>query len=170
MADDALQLDPDGTGKKVDNESLVGVGGATVYRQRVQLTGAALAEVARVQNTDPAGTEYGAVTRNVPVNLTARKFKSISLAATGDMVAAVTSKKIRVLALMLNNASAADGTVAIRSSTTSTICAVLTIRQGAGFVLPYSEVGWMETVAGESLNALITTITQLSGVLVYVEV
>ena len=45
--------------RKVDAEKI----GADVYRQRVQVGGAALAEVARVQNSDPAGSAYGLVVR-----------------------------------------------------------------------------------------------------------
>lgn len=49
----------------VDTESLVGAGGKTVQRQRVEIAGAALAEVAAVKNSAPT-TEYGVVTRNIP--------------------------------------------------------------------------------------------------------
>lgn len=49
----------------VDNEQLT-VGANTVYRQRIELAGASSAEVTRVLNVAPAGTEYGVVTRNVP--------------------------------------------------------------------------------------------------------
>lgn len=64
MTDAVVQLNPDGTGKNVDNESLA-VGANTVYRQRVQIAGALAAEIARVLNTAPTGTEYAQVTRSI---------------------------------------------------------------------------------------------------------
>ena len=50
--------------EKLDTEQLV-VGLNTVDRERVQVTGAAAAEIARVQNSAIAGTEYGLVTRPI---------------------------------------------------------------------------------------------------------
>jgi hypothetical protein len=49
--------------KNADTEQLVGVGGANVERQRFQLGGAALAEIARVTNAAPAPADYGLVAR-----------------------------------------------------------------------------------------------------------
>lgn len=62
MADGYIQVAPDSTGKKVDNESLT-VGANTVLRQRVQVAGAADVEIARVMNSDPFSTTYGLATR-----------------------------------------------------------------------------------------------------------
>jgi hypothetical protein len=52
-------------GQNEDVEDLVGAGGAAVIRQRVQVTGAILTEVARVQDTAPTGAEMALVTRNI---------------------------------------------------------------------------------------------------------
>lgn len=49
----------------VDNESLT-VGTNTVYRQRLQVAGAAALEVARVENAQPGASDYGLVVRNIP--------------------------------------------------------------------------------------------------------
>jgi len=66
MADALIKVaEPAVADKNVDTESLVGVGGATVQRERVEIAGAALAEIAAVKNAAPS-TEYGLVTRNIP--------------------------------------------------------------------------------------------------------
>jgi hypothetical protein len=49
----------------IDNESLT-VGTNTVYRQRLEVAGAAAAEIARVENASPGATDYGLVVRNIP--------------------------------------------------------------------------------------------------------
>ena len=54
----------EGSGKKIDNESL-SVGGNTAHRQRVQVSGASALEIAAVINSLPS-TEYGLVVRAVP--------------------------------------------------------------------------------------------------------
>ncbi len=67
MSDGLLPLNPATLpgGQVEDVEDLIGSGGAAVIRQRLQITGALLAEIARVMSTDPVGTEYGLVTRNI---------------------------------------------------------------------------------------------------------
>jgi hypothetical protein len=70
VADAAIPVTP-GTGEFVDGETLT-VGSNTVLRQRAQISGASALEVARVQATVPAGTEYAVVTRPIgPVSTTA---------------------------------------------------------------------------------------------------
>lgn len=73
MSDGLLPLNPATIpgGQVEDVEDLTGAGGAAVIRQRLQVTGAVLAEVARVQNTDPDGHEYALVTRDIPQRITA---------------------------------------------------------------------------------------------------
>lgn len=67
MADGTLPLNPATIpgGQVEDIETLIGAGGALVLRQRLQVCGAILAEVARVINADPTGAEFGLVTRNI---------------------------------------------------------------------------------------------------------
>jgi len=57
--------DPAVVSRKLDSESLA-VGLNTVERERMQLAGALAAEIARVLNAAPVGTDYGLVTRNIP--------------------------------------------------------------------------------------------------------
>lgn len=54
---------PDTTDHKLDTEELT-VGANTVHRERVQIAGAAAAEVAEVDSSDPAGTEQGLIVRD----------------------------------------------------------------------------------------------------------
>lgn len=62
MADDIVQLPSDGTGKKLDTESLT-VGANTVHRERNQIAGATDVAIAVVTNTTPGGSDYGLVVR-----------------------------------------------------------------------------------------------------------
>jgi hypothetical protein len=62
MADSFIQVPVDSTGKLVDCEQLT-VGANTVQRERHEIVGASATEVARVINSQPAGTEYGLVVR-----------------------------------------------------------------------------------------------------------
>lgn len=66
MSDSYVQVRPDSTGKKVDAE-IVSIGADTVVRQRIVLTGAGAAEIARIVNTDPTGTEYALLVRTIEI-------------------------------------------------------------------------------------------------------
>lgn len=66
MSDALIKVaEPAVADKNVDTESLTGAGGATVQRERVQLSGAALAEIARVLNANPASNDYGLAIRAI---------------------------------------------------------------------------------------------------------
>lgn len=103
------------------------------------------------------------------------KFAAIAVASSGanTLVAAVTSKKIRVLALCIiagaaGNVyftSAAAGTVIFGGSTNK-----INLAANGGFVLPFCPVGWFETVAGELLSMNASSTGPFSGGLTYVEV
>lgn len=103
------------------------------------------------------------------------KFAAIAAATSGNntLVAAVTGKKIRVLSLMLVAGAAgniyfttaAGGTVIFGGSTNT-----INLPANGGFVLPFSSVGWFETVAAQLLNMNASSTGPFSGGLVYVEV
>ena len=103
------------------------------------------------------------------------KFAAIAAATANDntLVAAVTGKKIRVLALAVIAGaagniyfqSAAAGTVLFGGSTNT-----INLPANGGFVLPFNPLGWFETVAGELLNMNASSTGPFSGGLVYVEV
>lgn len=66
MADALLPLSPAAPGGQIEDvEDLIGALATLVVRQRVQIAGAILSEIARVIDTDPIGTEFGLVTRNI---------------------------------------------------------------------------------------------------------
>lgn len=89
--------------------------------------------------------------------------------ATTELVAAVTGKRIRVIAVVANANVA--GTVTFKSATTA-ISGDFSLAATGGFVLPpvpeesARYYGWMDTAAGEALNVTTVTCT-LDGVLVY---
>jgi hypothetical protein len=96
------------------------------------------------------------------------KFASISLAASGEVVAAVTGKKIRVLGYVL----AAAGAVSVNwENGTTDISGVTSLITGT----PVSYAGgWdapaVETSAGAALNLTLSGAVQVSGHVTYIEV
>lgn len=100
------------------------------------------------------------------------KFAIIDAAGNGDntIVAAVASKKIRVLALHLTM----TGTlVTIRFESAAGGTALTGQMQplaGNSITLPFNPVGWFETVAGDLLNMELGGAQSVDGCLVYVEV
>jgi len=98
------------------------------------------------------------------------KFAAINRATTGELLAAVANKKLRILAMWFT--VAADATVALSSNTGGTVLAgAATIKAGGGIVLPYNPKGWMETAATNT-NFYVTlgTACQISGSITYIEV
>ncbi len=98
-------------------------------------------------------------------------YASIDLNATGNVVAAVAGKRIRVVTYVLVASGA--GTVKWRSSTTSDLSGAMTVATGtpiSAAPLPEGlagQKGHLETATGEALNLLITGSIQVSGHLVY---
>lgn len=86
------------------------------------------------------------------------------------IVAAVTGKKIRVLACFLIMTGTAT-TIRFESGTGGTaLTGQMTPSSGGGFVLPFNPVGWFETADTELLNLELGAAQSVDGVLVYVEV
>lgn len=102
------------------------------------------------------------------------KFANIAIASSGDntIVSAVASKKIRVVSLFLIAAGTvtayfadgADNDLAGDASNGMSLIANM------GFVLPKNEFGWLETVAGQSLDLNLSGAVTVAGSLTYVEV
>ncbi len=95
---------------------------------------------------------------------------SVSAASTGDntLVAAVTGKKIRVIALVLV-ASGGANTVALESDASGTaLTGRMDIIDNGQLVLPYNPAGWCETATAKLLNLELSTNTSVAGVLDYV--
>lgn len=65
MANASIQLPTEGSGPKLDTESL-SVDGQTVHRERDQIAGTTAAAIMEVTDSDPAEDDYGAVVRIAP--------------------------------------------------------------------------------------------------------
>lgn len=101
------------------------------------------------------------------------KFKYLNLLGTADIVAAVAGKKIRLLALHLNEQDhTADVSLTIQDGNGGAALAQFTgMDLGPPMALQYSRVGWFETTAGNALyGAVAGTTPDLNLCLVYVEI
>lgn len=99
------------------------------------------------------------------------KFAVIDNATSGDntLIAAVASKKIRVLSLFLVSA----GTVTVRfesGASGTALTGQMNLVANTGFVLPFNPVGWFETASNTLLNLELSGAISVDGSLVYVEV
>jgi hypothetical protein len=99
------------------------------------------------------------------------KFVIIDAATSGDntILAAVSAKKIRVLAAFLVSA----GTVNVRFESGAggtALTGQMNLVANTGFVLPFNPVGWFETASNTLLNLELSAAISVDGSLVYVEV
>lgn len=100
------------------------------------------------------------------------KFMAVAASSAGDntLVAAVTGKRIRVLAGHLTMTGTAV-TIRFESAAGGTaLTGLMTPLQGTSMSLPFSPVGHFQTVAGELLNLELGGAQAVAGWLVYVEV
>lgn len=99
------------------------------------------------------------------------KFAVIDVASSGDntLVAAVLSKKIRVLAAFM--IAAGSVTVRFESGAGGTAkTGQMNLIASSGFVLPFNPVGWFETASNTLLNLELSGAVSVDGCLVYIEV
>ncbi len=99
------------------------------------------------------------------------KFAKIDAASSGDntIVAAVTGKKIRVVALFVVAAGAVN--VAFESGAGGTaLTGQMNLTTNSGFVLDYNPVGWFETASATLLNLELSGAISVDGALTYIEV
>lgn len=99
------------------------------------------------------------------------KFAIVDGATSGDntLVAAVTAKKIRVLALFL----VAAGTVNVRFESGAggtALTGQMNLIANTGFALPYNPIGWFETASNTLLNMELSAAVSCDGCLTYIEV
>ncbi len=91
-------------------------------------------------------------------------------ASDNTLVAAVTSKSIRVIALALV-ASGGANTVRLESDTGGTaLTGAMDLGDNLQLVLPYNPAGWCQTAAGKLLNLELGATTSVAGLLTYVTV
>lgn len=100
------------------------------------------------------------------------KFATIAASTSGNntLVAAVTSKKIRVLAYNFIGNGAVNAKFQSGASGTDVTGLKYMPAAGAGLVAPFNPVGWFETASGVLLNLNLSTGVAVGGELVYVEV
>lgn len=99
------------------------------------------------------------------------KYAVIDAATLGDntIVAAVTGKKIRVLAAFI----VASGAVTVRfesGASGTALTGQMVMGANGTLALPLSSEGWFETAAGSLLNLELSAATSVDGCIVYVEV
>jgi hypothetical protein len=118
-----------------------------------------------VSSSNETSTIYNGSTALTP------KFATIVASSSGatTIVAAVTSKKIRVVALKLIANAAVNAKW--QSHVTPTDKTGLSyLAANGGEVLPYNPVGWFETVSGEALDINLSGAVAVGGHLTYIEV
>lgn len=99
------------------------------------------------------------------------KFAAITSASSGNntVVAAVTSKKIRVLAAVFTSSGTVNGKFQSGASGTD-LTGLFYMVANVGAVLPFNPVGWFETAAGVLLNFNLSGGVTTGGCLTYIEV
>jgi hypothetical protein len=119
----------------------------------------------RISSSDETSTIYNATTALTP------KFAPIAASTNGNntLVAAVTSKKIRVLSLWLGASGAVNAKFQSGSSGTD-LTGLAYLTQYSGYVLPYNPVGWFESASGVLLNLNLSGAVAVGGSLTYIEV
>src|SRR4051812_7536637 len=128
---------------------------SSVYYPRVKVTWGADGTATDASVAAPVPTQNTIETNQMTAagTILTPKFAAISASSSGNntLVAAVSAKKVRVLALWLTsngtvNAKIQDGA----GGTDKTGLAYLVVN--TGIVLPFSPVGWLETTANTILN------------------
>lgn len=128
----------------------------------------ALDLLAAAQSTDTINVSPDTATiMNGAVQLTP-KFAAISASASGDLVALVASKKIRVVSFFIVVATAV--TVKLQSGASSDLTGAMPFGANGGISLPYNPNGWFQTVSGEKLNMVLGSGVAVAGGLSYIEV
>ena len=112
----------------------------------------------------------GPIIRDDKGNNTTVKYKVIDHATSGDntIVAAVTGKKIRVLAITLVSA----GTVTARFESGAggtALTGQMTLAVNSGFSISCGQLGCFETAAGSLLNLELSGAVSVDGFLTYME-
>lgn len=97
------------------------------------------------------------------------QFAVINIAATGTLVAAQTTGKIRVVSLFLQNTTALSATFKSGAAGTA-ITGPMALGTLGTLVLPFQPAGWFETAAATLLELSLSAGTQVSGGLQWVAV
>lgn len=119
----------------------------------------------KISSSQETSTMYDGTTALTP------KFVAISASSSGNntILAAVTSKKIRVLGMYLISNGTVNAKFQSGASGTD-LTGLGYLIANAGWVLPYSPIGWFETASNTLLNLNLSGAIAVGGALVYVEV
>lgn len=100
------------------------------------------------------------------------KFAKISAASSGDntLVAAVTGKKIRVLAALINMVGTAVAIKFQSDSSGTDLTGALAVAQNGSISFPFSPVGHFESAKSKLLNLNLGGAQTVAGYLAYQEV
>lgn len=86
----------------------------------------------------------------------------------GEVAAAVTGKKLRLLSIMVTTDTAGNLTVRDNAGTPNVLVGPAPLADNGGFCLPHNPNGWGDSAAGQNLNVLLSaSATTYGGVLVY---
>lgn len=119
----------------------------------------------RVSASEETSTVYNGLTALTPL------FATIVASSSGvtNIIALVSAKRIRVLALQLVANAAVN--VKWQSHVTPTdLTGLAYLAANGGYVLPFNPLGWFQTVAGEALDINLSTAVAVGGSLTYVTV
>lgn len=146
---------------------------SSVHYPRVKLSWGADGSAADAAVAAPVPVQASAESNQMTAagTVVTPKYVIIDAASNGDntILAAVTSKKIRVLACML----VAAGTVNVRFESGAggtALTGQMNLVVNTGFVLPYNPVGWFETASNTLLNLELSAAVSVDGCITYIEV
>jgi hypothetical protein len=161
MAETYVQVPPNSTGAKIRANSRT-VGSDTVEEQVVI-------------GTDADGNQVFAVAADDSVIYIAGvakpiKYAKIAAASNGsnELVAAVTSKKIRLISYNFIGSGAVNAK--FQSASTDKSGLKYIAAAGGGICAPFNPGGWLETASGEALNLNLSGAVAVGGELSYIEV
>lgn len=122
--------------------------------------------IGRVSASSETSTVYDGTTALTP------KFAPIAASSSGNntLVAAVTGKKIRVLAYNLMGNGAVNAKFQSGAGGTDLTGLKYIAAAGSGICAPFNPVGWFETASNTLLNLNLSGAVAVGGELVYVEV
>ena len=145
---------------------------SSVFYQRVKIAHGAdgSATDTQVSQPLPVQTTLDSNQMSTAGTIVTPKFASISVSSSGDndIVAAVASKKIRVLTYVIVAAGSVDAKW--RSHTTTDKSGAMPLVANTGISAPFSPVGHLETAAGEKLTLNLSAAVGVRGHITYIEV
>lgn len=127
---------------------------------------------ARAATTDTITAKLATDTIQNGTTALTPKFVAIAASSSGNntLLAAVSSKKIRVLAYNLMGAGAVNAKFQSGASGTDLTGLKYIAAAGGGICAPFNPVGWFETASNTLLNLNLSGAVAVGGEIVYVEV